>query len=218
MDIEPPKTLHTKFGLACLNKGRGYYQICSTKEGNFNKQLHRLIYETFWGITLPQEIQIHHIDENKTNNCILNLEAMTESEHHKLHNQGKNNPFYGKHHTEETKKKLSELHKGKKLSEETKKKISKKTSGKNHPMYGKTGENSPCYGKKHSKETKRKMSENHADFTGENNPKYRHDLPTSKELLEEYQKTEVSMKKLAIKYNCSENAIYTRIKKAKEAL
>ena len=33
---------------------------------------------------------------------------------------GNKNPFYGKHHSDETKKKLSDLHKGKKLSEEHK--------------------------------------------------------------------------------------------------
>jgi hypothetical protein len=37
---------------------------------------------------------------------------------------GENNPFYGKHHSEETKKKISESRKGKLI-------------GKNHPMYGK---------------------------------------------------------------------------------
>lgn len=40
-----------------------------------------------------------------------------------------NNPFYGKTHTEETKKKIRESRKGKQLSEETKEKISK-TLGK----------------------------------------------------------------------------------------
>ena len=48
------------------------------------------------------------------------------SESHK----GKNNYFYGKTHTEETRKKISESHKGKTLSEETKKKISESEKGK----------------------------------------------------------------------------------------
>ena len=42
----------------------------------------------------------------------------------------KNNPFYGKHHTEETKKIMSEKAKGRKISEETKKKMSKSQKGK----------------------------------------------------------------------------------------
>ena len=39
-------------------------------------------------------------------------------------NSGKNNPFYGKKHSKETKKQWSKIRKGKKLSEETKSKIS----------------------------------------------------------------------------------------------
>lgn len=70
---------------------------------------------------------------------------------------GENNPFYGKQHSEETKKKLSEINKGKKLSNEIRKKISESHKGKKfsdehkrkigetrkgekHPMYGKRGE------------------------------------------------------------------------------
>jgi len=36
-------------------------------------------------------------------------------------------------------------------------KLSASKSGKNNPMYGKVGVDSPRYGKKHSDETKRKM-------------------------------------------------------------
>jgi group I intron endonuclease len=43
------------------------------------------------------------------------------------------NPFYGKHHTEETKEKLSKIHKGTKHTEEAKQKISKSMYGKNNP-------------------------------------------------------------------------------------
>lgn len=50
-----------------------------------------------------------------------------------------NNPMRGKHHTDVTRKKLSESHLGE----------------KNH-MYGKTGEKSPNYGRKHSKQAKEK--------------------------------------------------------------
>lgn len=43
------------------------------------------------------------------------------------------NPFYGKHHSEETKEKISNLLKGKKMSDDFKKKISKAMTGKNNP-------------------------------------------------------------------------------------
>ena len=70
------------------------------------------------------------------------------------HNQsikmsGKNNPFYGKHHSEETKQKISIKNSNPPL--ERRKKISDHhadVSGKNNPMYGKRGELSPMYGRK----------------------------------------------------------------------
>ena len=54
---------------------------------------------------------------------------------------GENNPFYGKKHTEETRNKIGEAHKGTHHTEESKKKMSlakkDKYIGENHPNYGK---------------------------------------------------------------------------------
>lgn len=76
--------------------------------------------------------------------------------------KGSNNPNYKKHHTEETKKKISEANKGNKHTDEQKKKIGMsmkgKLAGENHPMYGKYGKDNPNYGSKRSQETKEKMS------------------------------------------------------------
>ena len=107
MQIQNNKTLHTIFGTAKISDGR-YYKITSKKEGNHNKYLHRLIYERFWGVKLPKEIHIHYKDENKLNNCILNLEAIPQSKHKSLH-MINNNPFKGKKHTDEICMKLSNL-------------------------------------------------------------------------------------------------------------
>lgn len=64
-------------------------------------------------------------------------------------------------HTEETRKKISEVKKGKSVhTEESKKKISEATKGKNNPFYG----------KHHTEETRKKMSENHVDYKGKNHP------------------------------------------------
>lgn len=101
---------------------------------------------------------------------------------------GETHPMYGKHHSEETKDRISVSHIGKSLSKETKIKISNSISGENHPMYGKhhteeskiknsmshlgknKGENHYLYGKHRTEEVKKKMKENHADFNGKNNP------------------------------------------------
>ena len=69
--------------------------------------------------------------------------------------QGENNYFYGKKHSEETKKKLSELAKGRKPSEETLLKRSIAMSGENNHFYGKNL----------SEEHKQKLSEAHKGKT-----------------------------------------------------
>ena len=62
----------------------------------------------------------------------------------------------------EARKKISEARAGKPLSGEHKRNISKSL----------TGDKNPFFGKKHTKETRLKMSKNHADFSGENHPQY----------------------------------------------
>lgn len=130
---------------------------------------------------------------------------------------GENNPNYGKHLTEEIRKKMSDACKekctgknhpmyGKHHTEETKQKISDANSGENNPFYGKhhteetkkklsdvlKGENHPLYGTHRSEETKNKISNsNKGKKLGENNPMYGKHLATEvKQKLSEAKKGE----------------------------
>ena len=75
---------------------------------------------------------------------------------------GKNHPNYGKHLSEETKRKISNTLIGHPVSEETRCKMSVWQIGKESPRKG-----IPL-----TEEHKRKLSENHADVKGENGPMY----------------------------------------------
>lgn len=130
----------------------GYLRINLYKNSKLcSRSIHRLVAQAF--ILNPEnKQQVNHIDANKQNNIVSNLEWCTNLENMqhardmgllKLTDEqkkkrsekqkGKNHPFYGKHHTEETKKKMSELHRGKKHTEESKKKMSESRKGEKNP-------------------------------------------------------------------------------------
>ena len=50
--------------------------------------LHRAVWSYFVG-EIPEGYQIHHLDENKANNAIENLQCLTKAEHDKIHHQQK---------------------------------------------------------------------------------------------------------------------------------
>ena len=86
--------------------------------------------------SLPQESKDRISEKAKER-----LKDKTKHPMYGVSRKGEDNPFYGKKHTEETRKKISESRKGKyvgensplfgkKLSEETKEKISKSNKGK----------------------------------------------------------------------------------------
>ena len=60
---------------------RGYKQVdvCNDEGIKKHMRVHRLVYMAHVGV-IPEGMQINHKDENKTNNCIDNLELMTNKE------------------------------------------------------------------------------------------------------------------------------------------
>ena len=78
--------------------------------------------------------------------------------------KGEKHPFYGKHHSEESRRKMSEVRKGKHHSEETKRKMGEIRKGKKLKPFSKEHKRKigeARKGKHYSDETKRKMSESH---------------------------------------------------------
>ena len=109
------EVIKTKYGNATLNN-YGYYHISSGKEGNHGKYLHRLIFEDFYNIKLdeefPEGIEIHHIDGDKTNNEIWNLEPVSKSEHRQMHLYNDENPFHKRPNTESHNQSISKKRTG----------------------------------------------------------------------------------------------------------
>ena len=154
------------------DNGRGYLNVYLCKNGKGKRcYIHRLVAEAF--LDNPNNYPIiNHKDENKQNNHVSNLEwcdyeynntygtcvqrrvktmrlnggyDVSEETRKKLSEmrKGEKHYMYGKHHTEKTRREISEAKKGQQFSEETRKKISKalkgKMAGEKHPLYGKKG-------------------------------------------------------------------------------
>ena len=88
------RTMQTVFGTAKIQKN-GYYVITSRKEGNNKKKLHILVWERYYGKSVPKGRIIHHKNMLKTDNHIDNLILMDNIEHKSYHTKGENNPMYG---------------------------------------------------------------------------------------------------------------------------
>lgn len=65
--------------------GYGYWQIGLSKNGvPVIIKVHKLVYKTFVG-EIPQGYEIHHINHNRKDNRVENLELVETSEHKKIH-------------------------------------------------------------------------------------------------------------------------------------
>ena len=104
---------------------------------------------------------------------------------------GEKNNFFGKHHSEETKKKMSESKKN--ISEETRRKLSEANKGKQFSEEHRKNLSESQKGKHLSEETKKKMSEAHK---GEKHPMFgKHHSEESKKKMSETKKGKPSPNK-----------------------
>lgn len=61
----------------------GYYRLAKSKNRKAKFQ-HHIVWEKHFG-PIPDGMQIHHIDHNKINNDISNLQLVTPLEHKRIH-------------------------------------------------------------------------------------------------------------------------------------
>lgn len=184
---------------------KDYYNIAfggdggSTRLGTHNSEEHRKrISETNTGMHFSEEARKHM------------------SEAHIGIQKGEKHPMFGKHHTEEAKRKIGEscvgelsVWFGKHHSAETKIKLSEGKRGNKNPMYGK--QFSEEHKSKMSKslkgrivpdETKQKLSETHIGLLRKINENQ------ADEIREKYNTGKYIKQKLSEEYNCDKKTIY----------
>ena len=73
--------------------------VCTTIYDDYGNRKsiknHRIVWEVVNG-SIPDGYEVHHVDKNRSNNSITNLELVVSSIHKHNHFSGENNPMYGK--------------------------------------------------------------------------------------------------------------------------
>lgn len=66
--------------MALTDNGTGYLQVGLSKNGQRKRfYIHRLVWTTFKG-KIPEGYEIHHLDNDKSNNDVSNLALVTRAE------------------------------------------------------------------------------------------------------------------------------------------
>lgn len=118
-----------------------------TKEQEKISRRNRRKARVYFGISGDRKLVLHHINPEWKHTDIEryiqwnpeDLQVMTISEHTSFHKKGVQHDYYaflGKHHSEDTKQRISESRKGIKFSEEHKEILRQKKLGENNPFYG----------------------------------------------------------------------------------
>lgn len=123
-------------------------------------KLYNLNYNNSGGDLLTTHPNKEAIRDKISKSCAETISKMSAEERkEKYGKNGEKNGMYGKTHTEEARKKFSEVHKGntytkgKKASEETRQKLSEIRKNK------RMGKENSFFGKRHTEETKQKIRE-----------------------------------------------------------
>ena len=129
---------------------------------NIRPFLYNLHYNNSGGDLLTHHPNRTEIIEKRTQTNAVRFNNMTKEERQQIYGKsGEKNGMYGRTHTDEVKKRSSEMHKGntyckgKKASDETRQKLSIVASQR-------TGDANNFFGKHHSEETKQKLREANA--------------------------------------------------------
>lgn len=85
---------------------KGYIQVEPPKGYKSKEYLHRIIWMVANQADILEGYQIHHINGNKLDNRLCNLELIEQSKHISIHNK-EHKRMLGKYHTEESKLKMS---------------------------------------------------------------------------------------------------------------
>jgi len=129
--------------------------------------------KTRLGRTVSEETRVKMGEASKKRNHPKWSEERKEEA--RIRMSGENNPFYGRKHSEEAKRRISELAAGKprnvgrRLSDETKRRISEAKIGKKMSDEARRHMSGGQKGRKHTEETRKRMSESRM---GERNPSF----------------------------------------------